>query len=49
VSYVQEVKTSIRKNNALSLLATILQGDSDLATLQHFTLPKSISSPQRCT
>jgi len=48
VPYVQEVKTSIRENDTLSSLATILQGDSELATLQHFALSKGISNAQRC-
>jgi hypothetical protein len=46
VSYVQEVKTSVRKNNTFPLLATVLQGDGELATLQDFTLSKSTPSAQ---
>jgi hypothetical protein len=48
VPYVQEVKTSIRENDTLSSLATILQGYCELAMLQYFTRSKSISKAQCC-
>jgi hypothetical protein len=46
VAYVQEVKTSIRENDTFALVATILQGGSELATLQDFVLSKGLSNVQ---